>query len=132
MMTGPWSMTASAALAVPDGDECHQPDQRSPREEEVGIQDRHAEEAARHVEQREDRIIEQQHAEHAQRFIAHRASPPSAVPPGPHYRHAARRLAYYLRGHAREPAVGGAARRTDQYLVDVVHARIVDQRRGRL
>src|SRR6266850_6946577 len=83
MMTGPWSMTASAALALPDGDQRHQADERCPSDEDVRVQDRHAEQRAGDVEKRQDRVVEQQHAEHAQRdealspgFIAHRASLP--------------------------------------------------------
>ena len=65
------------------GHQRHQRDQRRPRREDVGVQHGYAEYRAGDVEQREDRVVEQQHAEHAQRHealapaseIAHQAPP---------------------------------------------------------
>ena len=58
---------AVAALALPGRRQCHQPDKRCPGDEDVGVQHGHAEQRCGHVEQREDRVVEQQQAEHAQR-----------------------------------------------------------------
>src|SRR4051812_7187355 len=66
MMTEPWSMPA-AQLAGLLGHQRHEADQHEPGRKQVGVKDGNAEHGARHIEQRQDRIIEEKRPEHAQR-----------------------------------------------------------------
>ena len=64
----------SARLVAPLDRERHQRDEQRPGEEDVGVQHRDSQQRAGHVEQREDRVVEEQAAQHAQRDQARRPS----------------------------------------------------------
>src|SRR5512132_1259691 len=86
-MTQPWSTRGPSVR--PFDDHGHQGDHQGPRREQVGVEQRDAEHRLAHVEEREQREIEQQAAEQEE--------PDEPLAPAAWFRHGSPRL---LRGSA--------------------------------